>query len=165
MALSPLARNRLLAVLALTVAGAGLAFVALGDLGKNLVYYWSPKDLLEQGEDAYGPTIRLGGVVQPDSLQWNPQHTELRFRVAQSVEPAAPSVLVATREIPPQMFREKIGVVVEGTYDRSQVFSSNRLMVNHSNEYRAPKNEQDVKDLFQKLEQQQPQAQSGGPTP
>ncbi len=42
-------------------------------------------------------------------------------------------------EVPPQMFREGIGVVVEGTFDKSQVFSSNRLMVNHSNEYRAPK--------------------------
>ena len=36
------------------------------------------------------------------------------------------------------MFREGIGVVVEGTFDKSQVFSSNRLMVNHSNEYRPP---------------------------
>jgi cytochrome c-type biogenesis protein CcmE len=158
MALSPIARNRLLAVAALCVAGAGLAFVALGDLGKNLVYYWSPKDLVEQGEAAIGPTIRLGGVVQPGSIAWNPEHTELRFRVAQSVEPGAHSVLVSTREIPPQMFREKIGVVVEGTYDRSQVFSSNRLMVNHSNEYRAPKNEAEVKELFEKLEKQGPTA-------
>ena len=42
------------------------------------------------------------------------------------------------------MFRESIGVVVEGTYDQSQVFSSNRLMVNHSNEYRAPKPGEDA---------------------
>jgi cytochrome c-type biogenesis protein CcmE len=39
---------------------------------------------------------------------------------------------------PPQMFREGIGVVVEGTYSASAVFTTNRLMVNHSNEYRAP---------------------------
>jgi cytochrome c-type biogenesis protein CcmE len=43
------------------------------------------------------------------------------------------------------MFRDKIGVVVEGTYDKSGVFSSNRLMVNHSNEYRAPKEGEDPK--------------------
>ena len=37
------------------------------------------------------------------------------------------------------MFREGIGVVVEGTFARSdQVFKTNRLMVNHCNEYRAP---------------------------
>ena len=64
MALSPVARNRLLAVAALAVAGLGLAFVAMGDLGKNLVYYWSPKELVEQGENAVGPTIRLGAGVK-----------------------------------------------------------------------------------------------------
>jgi cytochrome c-type biogenesis protein CcmE len=46
---------------------------------------------------------------------------------------------VVSRETPPQMFRERIGVVVEGTFDKSQTFSSSRLMVNHSNEYRPPK--------------------------
>ena len=51
----------------------------------------------------------------------------------------AVAVMVRSTEVPPQMFREGIGVVVEGTFDKSQVFSSNRLMVNHSNEYRAPK--------------------------
>lgn len=154
MALSPVARNRLLAVAALAVAGLGLAFVAMGDLGKNLVYYWSPKELVEQGENAVGPTIRLGGVVVPGSIQWNPDGTELRFKVANGLEPEAPAVLVSTREIPPQMFREKIGVVVEGTYSETKVFSSNRLMVNHSNEYRAPKNEQEFKQMVEEMEKQ-----------
>jgi cytochrome c-type biogenesis protein CcmE len=36
------------------------------------------------------------------------------------------------------MFRDGIGVVVEGTYDRSSTFTATRVMVNHSNEYRAP---------------------------
>ena len=40
--------------------------------------------------------------------------------------------------IPPQMFREKIGVVVEGTMTRDGHFEGRRLMVSHSNEYRVP---------------------------
>ena len=133
------ARNKLLAVLALAVAGGALAFVAFGNMGKNLVFYWTPGEMLAQGSKAYGPTIRLGGVVQPGSLRWDAAHTNLSFRVADSAQPDAPSVLVRSRETPPQMFRERIGVVVEGTFDRSQTFSSQRLMVNHSNEYRPPK--------------------------
>ena len=137
--MTPVARNRIIALGALLVAGAGLAFVAFGNIGENLVYYWSPKELLSQGDKAYGPTIRLGGVVQPGTIQWNEAHTTLEFRVANDVKEGSESVLVRSTEVPPQMFREKIGVVVEGTFDKSQVFSSNRLMVNHSNEYRAPK--------------------------
>jgi cytochrome c-type biogenesis protein CcmE len=137
--MSPVARNRLIALGALLVAGAGLAFVAFGDIGNNLVYYWSPSEMLGQGDRAYTATIRLGGVVQPGSIQWNAEHTTLHFRVADGPKEGAASVLVRSTETPPQMFRDKIGVVVEGTYDKSGVFSSNRLMVNHSNEYRAPK--------------------------
>lgn len=137
--MTPVARNRLILVGALLVAGAGLAFVAFGNIGENLVYYWSPAEMLSQGEKAYGPTIRLGGVVKPGSIQWNAEHTSLHFRVTTDHKPESASVLVHSTEVPPQMFRDGIGVVVEGTYDKSQVFTSNRLMVNHSNEYRAPK--------------------------
>jgi cytochrome c-type biogenesis protein CcmE len=132
-------RNTWLAVGALLVAGGALAFVAFGDLGKNLVYYWTPSEMLAAGSKAYGATIRLGGVVQKGSIAWDPGHTELTFRVADGPTPEAPNVVVKVRETPPQMFREGIGVVVEGTVDRSHVFTSNRLMVNHSNEYRPPK--------------------------
>jgi cytochrome c-type biogenesis protein CcmE len=148
-------RNRLIAVVALLVAGAGLTLVAFGNIGENLVYYWRPSEMLAQGEKAYGPTIRLGGQVQPGSIQWNEQHTTLHFRVMDSEKPDAAHVLVRTTEVPPQMFRERIGVVVEGTFDKSQVFEGSRLMVNHSNEYRAPKTEDDVKKMFEDMQKQE----------
>jgi cytochrome c-type biogenesis protein CcmE len=132
-------RNRLIALASVLVAGSALAFIAFGNIGQNLVYYWSPAEMLGKGERAYGTTIRLGGVVQRGSLQWDAQHTHLRFRVADDAKAEGSSVLVSSTEVPPQMFREGIGVVVEGTYDRSGVFTSHRLMVNHSNEYRPPK--------------------------
>jgi cytochrome c-type biogenesis protein CcmE len=132
-------RNRLIALAALLIAGGGLAWVTLGNLGKNLVFYWTPGEMLAQGARAYGPTIRLGGIVQGGSLHWNASRSELSFRVADDRQPEAASVLVQARETPPQMFREGIGVVVEGTFDKSQTFTSHRLMVNHSNEYRPPK--------------------------
>jgi cytochrome c-type biogenesis protein CcmE len=47
-------------------------------------------------------------------------------------------VHVKTSTVPPQMFRENIGVVVEGTMVKGGHFQSNRLMVSHNNEYKAP---------------------------
>jgi cytochrome c-type biogenesis protein CcmE len=134
-----LKRNTLLALGALLVVAAALGLIARGEMGKNLVYYWTPAEMLAAGNKAYGATIRLGGVVQKGSISWDAGHTELTFRVANGPGPDAVSVPVKVRETPPQMFREGIGVVVEGTFDKSQVFSSNRLMVKHSNEYRPPK--------------------------
>ncbi|MFL5354279.1 cytochrome c maturation protein CcmE [Archangium sp.] len=155
-------RNRLIAVAALLVAGAGLALVAFGNIGENLVYYWRPSEMLGQGEKAYGPTIRLGGQVQPGSVQWNEQHTTLNFRVMDDEKPGAATVLVRTTEVPPQMFRERIGVVVEGTFDSTHVFQGSRLMVNHSNEYRAPKTDDDVKKMFEEMQKAEATTASAG---
>ena len=151
-------RNRLVAVVALVLAAGALAAIAFGQMGENLVYYWSPSQLLSQGEKAYGPTIRLGGMVQAGSIVWTPDKTHLDFKVADGKEAEAKVVQVSSDEIPPQMFREGIGVVVEGTYDKSNVFRTTRLMVNHSNEYRPPKAGENQQDWQKSLLTENPQA-------
>ena len=123
----------LFAIGALAVAGAALAFVAYGNLGENLVYYWSPTELAQAGDKAIGATVRLGGQVEPGSISWAPGQPGT-FRVTDGKS----SVTVATSGIPPQMFREGIGVVVEGEYASDGQFHTERIMVKHSNEYRAP---------------------------
>ena len=52
---------------------------------------------------------------------------------------------------PPQMFRDGMGVVVEGKYARDGVFESSSLMVKHSNEYRAPKDGEKPADAYKSL--------------
>jgi cytochrome c-type biogenesis protein CcmE len=150
--MTPQARNRVIMAVALLVAAAGFGFIAFSNLGENLVYYWSPGEMKAQGEKAYGATIRLGGVVKAESIVWSSDKTHLSFQVADNHKPEAPFVKVESNEIPPQMFREGIGVVVEGTYAKSGVFSSNRLMVNHSNEYRPPKDDEAPKDMKSLME-------------
>lgn len=132
------ARNRVVGLAALGVAGAALALIVFASdkIGENLVYYWAPSEVLSNGEKAYGPTIRMGGVVKAGTIDWDDAKTTLRFAVADDNTEAAVSVPVVSAELPPQMFRDNIGVVVEGTFDASGTFTSNRLMVNHSNEYR-----------------------------
>ncbi len=141
--MTPVARNRLLLVVALVAGGGALAFIAMGNLGENLVYYWTPSEMAAQGPKAYGPTVRLGGVVRPGSLKWEPEKTRLTFQVADNRTATSSVIDVESHSTPPQMFREGIGVVVEGTYSASKIFAANRLMVNHSNEYRPPDGGQD----------------------
>lgn len=120
---------------ALVVAAAGFAFIAAGRIGKNLVYYWTPSDLIGAGDKAYGASIRLGGLVKTGSLLSSRQSADVQFDVTDGTS----TVHVRTHGVPPQMFREGIGVVVEGTMTRNGFFDGSRLMVSHNNEYRAPK--------------------------
>jgi cytochrome c-type biogenesis protein CcmE len=133
-------RSRWFLILALLVAAGGFAFIAAGRIGNNLVYYWSPSDLLRAGDKAYGASIRLGGLVARDSLVTSSSSADVRFDVTDGTS----TVHVRTRGVPPQMFREGIGVVVEGTMTRGGWFEGSRLMVSHNNEYRAPKDHQNM---------------------
>lgn len=124
--------RRLFAVAALCVAGAALGYVSMGDLGENLVYYWSPSELMA-APNAKGATVRLGGMVVPGTMDWDKQSAHLSFQVTDGTT----TVNVDVDGNPPQMFREGIGVVVEGTLADDGSFRSNRVMVKHSNEYQA----------------------------
>jgi cytochrome c-type biogenesis protein CcmE len=145
-------QRRLFLVGSLLVAGLALSVVAFGDLGEDLVYFWDPSQMQAAGEDAVGATIRLGGVVKAGTVQWQPDANSLKFIVTDGkVE-----VPVEATGAPPQMFREGIGVVVEGTLTKSGVFTSDRLMVKHSNEYKAPEGEMSAderKSLYTTVEE------------
>jgi cytochrome c-type biogenesis protein CcmE len=129
------ARTRLIALAALAVAGAALAFIAFGGLGENLIYYWGPSELHAAGPKAVGATVRLGGQVAAGTLRFDAGASTLDFAVTDGKA----TVPVHSSGVPPQMFREGIGVIVEGTLRDDGTFQSQRLMVSHGNEYRAPK--------------------------
>jgi cytochrome c-type biogenesis protein CcmE len=119
-------------ILALAVAGAALVFLALGGLGDNLVYYWTPSELHRAGPTS--ATVRLGGQVKAGSVKRQAGASEVEFVVTDGSQ----EVRVHSSAVPPQMFREGIGVIVEGVLDPGGVFRSERIMVKHGNEYQAP---------------------------
>ena len=166
--MTPTGKKRLTAVVALLGAGGAMAYLAFGNIEENLVYYWTPTDLLAKAATVENATIRLGGMVQTGSLKWDAQTLQLKFSMGESPEPGPPSVTVLSQGSPPQMFREGIGCIVEGKFD-GQVFRSDRLMVKHSNEYKPPAPGESGKDLYKTLEPEMPaahpQRQGKGSTP
>ena len=122
------------AILAILVAGAALAFLAFGGIGDNLVYYWTPEEMMANADKAKGATIRLGGVVEQDSLHWNKDSNQLKFKLSDGDT----VVEVEGKSVPPQMFREGIGVIVEGQLRDDGVFECDTLLVKHDNQYQAP---------------------------
>lgn len=134
---------------ALVAVGISLAVIASGNMGEELIYYMSPTELLDKGDAAMGADIRLAGVVVAGSREWDEQTQMLRFSVSDTEN----TVSVINHGNPPQMFREGIGVVVEGTLTSGGVFESQRLMVKHSNEYRAPEEGVAASALYETVEE------------
>jgi cytochrome c-type biogenesis protein CcmE len=113
------------------IIAAAFGFLVYSGIEQNLVYFVTPSELLERGEQAYDTPIRLGGDVMPGSVRWDAQALDLRFALSDGES----EVEVHSRGAPPQMFRDGMGVVVEGQFRSSGVFDSHNLMVMHSNEY------------------------------
>ncbi|GAC1319222.1 MAG: cytochrome c maturation protein CcmE [Chloroflexota bacterium] len=113
---------------------AALGFLVYQGISNNVVYFIYPHELLAKGSAADGQSFRLGGQVKPGTRQWDASTQTLRF-VLQDTKDA---VQVVSRGVPPEMFREGIGVVVEGTYTHG-VFQARNLMIKHSSDYQAPK--------------------------
>jgi len=126
------------------------AWLLFGGLQKNVVFFLTPKELLAKGNEGVGVPMRLGGQVKPGSVKWNAQTLDLRFTVTDG----AREMQVHSTGAPPQMFRDGMGVVVEGRVGTAGVFDATGLMVKHSNEYRPPKPGEEAHEKYKTLIQQ-----------
>jgi cytochrome c-type biogenesis protein CcmE len=81
-----------------------------------------------------GRAYRLGGMVVQGSLTRNVAAHEQRFVLTDGKA----SVPVYHRGIPPDLFAEGRGAVVEGKLGADGTFQASTIMAKHSEEYRAP---------------------------
>jgi len=119
----------------LTLIGGSLGVLALAiglvlyALSGSIVFFNSPTDLAEK-KIAPGTAIRLGGIVQPGSVQKG-QNLAIRFEVTDGNR----SVPVAFTGILPDLFREGQGVVTEGKVDANGLFVATSVLAKHDEKY------------------------------
>lgn len=122
-------RWRLLVVVVVALAGTGV--LAMSGLEGTAVYYLTPAEVTTEPPPA-GEHFRLGGLVKDGTVR------EDGAGVAFVLTDGVADVAVASVATLPRVFREGEGAVVEGTLGADGVFLADRIMVRHSNEYRAP---------------------------
>ncbi|GMQ94135.1 MAG: cytochrome c maturation protein CcmE [Acidimicrobiia bacterium] len=102
--------------------------VLTANLSSSLVYYNTPAEVqTREGSDS---RLRLAGRVTPGSV------VEQDTTVAFVVEDCDTAVSVIHTGVPPELFAEGIGVVVEGTWN-GETFESDVILVKHDEQYRA----------------------------
>lgn len=119
----------------LTLIGGSLGVLGLAiglvlyALSGSIVFFNSPTDLAEK-KIAPGTAIRLGGIVQPGTVQKG-QNLAVRFEVTDGNR----SVPVAFTGILPDLFREGQGVVTEGKLDGNGLFVATSVLAKHDEKY------------------------------
>jgi cytochrome c-type biogenesis protein CcmE len=111
---------------------AALAYLIYAGVSQSVVYFVTPTEL--GAAPVPGKAYRLGGMVQPGTLRWDPKGVDLRFTLSDGQT----SVPVRHRGTPPDLFVEGRGAVVEGTWSRDGYFQASTILAKHSEEYKAP---------------------------
>lgn len=124
--------NRWFVLPAIGVMAVIVAFILFSGLADNTVYYLFVDEALERRtEFADGERFRLAGIVVPGSI--DESGAELVFTVTDGQD----VITVVTSTTPPQLFQEDISVLSEGYWEDGR-FRADQLIVQHSEEYRAP---------------------------
>jgi len=127
------------------IGGAGVvlaiaAALVLSALRDSIVFFSTPQMAAEQHIPP-GKRFRLGGVVEPGSLQRGGD-----LAVAFKVSDGSHTLPVAYKGILPDLFREGQGVIAEGALDAAGVFKADTVLAKHDETY-MPK---DVADALKK---------------
>lgn len=113
---------------------AAVAYLIWGGVQEAIVYFYTPSELQARGDQALGKRLRLGGMVEVGSLTKDPRTLTMEFRMTDGTA----SVPIRFKGIPPDLFTEGKGAVVEGTWTAEGIFHSDLIMAKHSEEYHPP---------------------------
>ena len=122
------------------LVGGAVILVALGymiwaGVTQSAVYFVTPAELT--ASPVAGKAYRLGGLVTPGSLKWEPRTLDLTFTMSDG----RAVVPVRHKGAAPDLFGEGRGAVVEGQWTSDGYFKASLIMAKHSEEYKAPHDE------------------------
>src|SRR3989304_5340315 len=68
-------------MISMIVIAGGLVFLGLGQFGQNLVYFFTPSEVIGFAPDYFGKKIRVGGMVVQGSLKVIPNTLKMNFEL------------------------------------------------------------------------------------
>ena len=114
----------------LVIVGA-LSYIMYGGMQEAMVYFKMPSELKSEESGSRDKFLRMGGMVVKGSLQADVKNLTYRFDLSDGMA----SIPVLFKGIPPDLFTEGKGAVVEGRIGADGVFRATTIMAKHAEEY------------------------------
>jgi cytochrome c-type biogenesis protein CcmE len=132
--MNPRKQRRLAFAITLLLAGGGAAGLAIFALQDNVLFFYSPTDIVDNPERVpSGRVFRIGGLVQNGSVKRD-TGLDVQFVVTDGKN----AVPVNYSGVLPDLFREGQGVVALGTRDSAGVFKASEVLAKHDETYMPP---------------------------
>lgn len=125
--------KRLILIAAGLVALGVAAWLVLSAFQKNLVFFFTPTQILA-GEAPHGRSFRMGGMVEQGSLKRQADGVTVAFIVTDNAQ----RIRVHYRGILPDLFKEGKGVVAQGKLGNDQLFVADEVLAKHDENYMPP---------------------------
>ena len=132
--MNPRKQRRLAFAITLLLAGGGAAGLAVFALQDNVLFFYSPSDIVDHPEKVpTGRVFRIGGLVEKGSVQRD-TGVDVKFVVTDGKN----AVPVNYSGVLPDLFREGQGIVALGTRDAAGVFKASEVLAKHDETYMPP---------------------------
>ena len=125
--------KRLFWVFLIVLSGGLIIFAALKTFEENLVFFYTPSQILS-GEAPKNRPIRIGGMVEPNSINRDEHSLAVEFNV---VDDKNSMIKVTYSGVVPDLFKEGKGVVAQGKYVDG-IFQSTEILAKHDENYMPP---------------------------
>jgi cytochrome c-type biogenesis protein CcmE len=93
--------------------------------------YLTVTELQSRGPSVYERNVRVTGVIQGESIDWNAQDLILKFEIADE----GGRLPVVYKGLRPDMFQDGAQAVVEGRYTEGGVFEAHNLVLKCPSKY------------------------------
>ncbi len=127
-------RYRRAILVALVLAGVGIAVtLMLRAFDENILYFYTPQQVVA-GDAPSGRRFRLGGLVTPGSIEREPGSLKVSFLVTDNQN----TLSVEYEGVLPDLFRDGQGVIAHGTMDDNGIFVADEVLAKHDENYMPP---------------------------
>ena len=133
-------KNRLSLFLTIFLVTILLAILILKTLEDNVMYFYSPSEIVENKEVELSTNIRIGGMVKNGSIKTI--KNEIKFTVTDFKN----EIIVSYQGSVPALIAEGKGVVAEGKLKDRKFFLAKRVLAKHDENYMPP----EIKESLEK---------------
>ena len=142
------ARKKRLFFIVFLVAGVALAAgFAMYAFNQNLMFYFSPTDVM-QGKAPVDKLFRMGGMVVDGTFKKEQKSLKVHFDITDYEK----TVSVEYTGILPDLFREGQGIISRGKLNEQGVFVAEEVLAKHDENYMPPEVAESLKKTKDKLE-------------
>ena len=121
--------QRLILILITLVIFAAALLLILFNAKQNIVFFYTPTELLEKNT-SLKKKVRIGGYVQKNSFK-KKSSDKYEFKITDNVN----QIVVFYQGILPDLFREGQGAVVEGFLDNKNNIVASKIYAKHDENY------------------------------